>query len=50
MGRMKDLVVDVIEMFYEGVPVDAIAYEVGLTENQVVRILDENCPEFIEVI
>jgi hypothetical protein len=50
MGRMKDLVVDVIEMFYDNVPVDAIAYEVGLTENQVVRILDENCPEFIEVI
>ena len=50
MGRMKDLVVDVIDLFYEGIPVDAIAYELGLTENQVVRILDEYCPEFIEVI
>lgn len=47
---MKDLVMDIIDLYYAGTAVDRIAAELGLTELQVVNVLDEYCPEFIEVI
>lgn len=50
MSRMKDLVVDIIELYQNGTAVDQIAAELGLTELQVVNVLDDYCPEFIEVI